>query len=389
MASAVLEGDTSSPSNPHDHRNTVGRLTLAPDVRFTPSARGGLLHRRSNGLVARVGPVEWEVLRRFNGSGLGQLRDTIERECGYCFTIADLSTFARQAFAAGLLEAPGVTIVQSSRRRRLNWSIPLWNPERLFAWWARRGSVVFHPLAVSAALLLISAAVAFHSPPAAPPRLSTSHHLAIFFVVLNLVSMVHECGHGVALHRYGGSAREIGIRFVLGWPCWYCDITESYLLPRLRQRIAVILAGPFAQAVACALLVIVARGAEPHVVALGQAAALLGVLTTVNFFPLIRSDGYYLIAELAGMPNLRTDAWRWLTSSGARQQMRRGWSNRRRIAVAAYGLASAAFIAVVFTRAVVTIGRAVAGTGRISLHTVEAVFSLAIILTMVPRRRSV
>jgi putative peptide zinc metalloprotease protein len=248
---------------------------------------------------------------------------------------------------------------------------------------------LFHPLAVSAAVLLILAAVVVPAPDAALPRLSGWYHLMVFVVLSNLVSILHECGHGIALHHYGGSAREIGSRFVLGWPCWYCDITESYLLPRLRQRLAVIIAGPFVQAAACAFLVLLARSPEPHLVVLRRAAALLGVLSVLNFFPLIRSDGYYLLTELAGMPNLRTDAWRWLTSAGARLEMRRLFSCKRRIGVAAYGLASCAFLTIVLTRAVVAIGRAFAGTGRVSLHTVEAVFSVVIILTMIPRRRSV
>src|SRR5205814_1717592 len=86
-----------------------------------------------------------------------------------------------------------------------------WNPERLFTWCAPRASRLFHPLAVSAALLLILAAVAVPAPDTALPRLSASYHLMVFVVVLNLVSILHECGHGIALHHYGGSAREIGI----------------------------------------------------------------------------------------------------------------------------------------------------------------------------------
>ena len=389
MASAVLEGDISSPSHSHDGGARSLPLALAPDVRVTASAHGSLVYRRSTGLIARVGPIEWEVLRRFDGKDIDDIRAALERDCGFRVTSADLAVFARRAFASGLLVQPGSMSLQRPRRRGLSWSVGLWNPERLFTWCAPRASRLFHPLAVSAALLLILAAVAMPAPDAALPRLSAWYHLMVFVVMLNLVSILHECGHGIALHHYGGSAREIGIRFVLGWPCWYCDITESYLLPRLRQRLAVIIAGPFAQAAACAFLVLLARSPEPHVIVLRRTAALLGVLSLLNFFPLIRSDGYYLLTELAGMPNLRTDAWRWLTSAGARLEMRRKFSRTRRIGVAAYGLASAAFLTIVLTRAVVAIGRAFAGTGRVSLHTVEAVLSVVIIVTMIPRRRSV
>src|SRR5207247_2936920 len=94
-----------------------------------------------------------------------------------------------------------------------------------------------------------------------------------------------------------------------------------------------------------------------------HAAASLGARTSLNFFPLVRSDGYYLLAELAGIPNLRTDAWKWLGSSTARQRMRAGLPTGRRLAVAAYGLASAAFTTCVLTGSVALIVRAAAGGG--------------------------
>src|SRR5438034_519164 len=128
---------------------------------------------------------------------------------------------------------------------------------------AARGSLLFHPLALGVGVLTIIVAVLTlveAAPGSIPFPVPTQPQLIIFVILFNIVSIVHECGHGLALHRYGGSVREIGIRFVLGWPCWYCDITESYLLPHLKQRVAVIVAGPFLQAVVCAAAVLAARG---------------------------------------------------------------------------------------------------------------------------------
>jgi hypothetical protein len=252
--------------------------------------------------------------------------------------------------------------------------------------------LLFHPLATAVGLLLIAiGAVSFMERPAVstPSPVPAWEHVVMFLVLLNLVSIVHECGHGLALHRYGASVREIGVRFVLGWPCWYCDITESYLLPRLRQRIAVILAGPFVQAVSCAVIVLAARGTGSHVLALRSTAALLGVLSVMNFFPLVRSDGYYLLTELSGMPNLRSDAWNWLTSSPARQRMRTRLPAVRRLAVAVYALASAAFMGLVLARAVSALSRVFLGAGHFSIRTVTAALSVVMILTMFVKRRSV
>jgi len=382
-----------SPPDTAGRSSRAGDLLLAQDLRFTASTQGGLLYRPSTGVVVRVGLVEWEVLRRFDGSGgVEHVRERVERECGLNFTTTDLGAFARSATAAGLLEQPRSSIVRASRRTGLSWSVALWNPERFLAWSAQRTSLLFHPLATAVGLLLIAiGAVSFMERPAVSTAspVPAWEHVVMFLILLNLVSIVHECGHGLALHRYGASVREIGVRFVLGWPCWYCDITESYLLPRLRQRIAVILAGPFVQAVSCAVIVLAARGTGSHVLALRSTAALLGVLSVLNFFPLVRSDGYYLLTELAGMPNLRSDAWNWLASSPARQQMRTRLPAVRRLAVAVYALASAAFMALVLARAVSALRRVFLGAGHFSIRTVTAALSVVMILTMFVKRRSV
>jgi hypothetical protein len=386
-------GDAMSPPASPGGGSCGTRLVLAQDLRFVPSAPaldGGLLYRQSTGLVVRIGSLEWDVLRRFDGAGTEHIQERMEQESGVRFSAEELEVFAQRARKMGLLEYPGTSIVRRPRRRGLGWSVPLGNPERVFAWCAARVSFLFHPLALGAGVLTIMVAglALVEAAPASALPTPTQSQLAIFVILLNIVSIVHECGHGLALHRYGGSVREIGIRFVLGWPCWYCDITESYLLPHLKQRVAVIVAGPFVQAVVCAVAVLAARGDDDHVVAVRSAAALLGVLTVVNFFPLVRSDGYYLLTELAGMPNLRSDAWRWLASSAARQRMRITMPKARRLAITAYAVASVGFLALLLDHAVILIARMFIAGNHLSVRTVTAALSVIMMLTTLLKSRS-
>jgi hypothetical protein len=156
----------------------------------------------------------------------------------------------------------------------------------------------------------------------------------------------------------------------------------------LKQRVAVIVAGPFLQAVVCAAAVLAAHGGDPHVVAVRSAAALLGLLTVLNFFPLIRSDGYYLLTELAGMPNLRTDAWRWLASSAARQRMHITMPKARRLAITAYALASLGFLMLLLDHAVILIARMFVAGDHLSIRTVTAALSVIMIFTTLLKSRS-
>jgi hypothetical protein len=383
-------GDVMSPPDSHH-----GPLTLAGGLRFVPSEiphGPGLLHQRSTGLVARVGPVEWEVLRRFDGAHTDVVRQRVERECGFQVTSAELNAFARRARAAGLLECPGSPSIARPRSRGMGWNIPIWNPEHVFAWCASRASLLFHPMSLAGGAAIVAfAAVDFwrSSYSREPLQIPSLIQLATFLALLNIISVVHECGHGLALHRCGGRVREVGVRFVLGWPCWYCDITESYLLPELRQRVAVVLAGPLVQVVACASVMLVTRGSSANFLALYDAAALLGALTVLNFFPLVRSDGYYLLSELTGLPNLHTQAWNWLASSVARDKMRVQLTPGRRTAVAAYAVASVGFLVLLLGRALTLIGQVVIGAASVSFSTVIFTISIIVVLTPILRGRRV
>jgi hypothetical protein len=144
---------------------------------------------------------------------------------------------------------------------------------------------------------------------------------------------------------------------------------------------AVLLAGPFWQAVACALLVIATtRSSQPHLVAVRTAATMLGLFSALNFFPFVPSDGYYMLTELARMPNLRTHAWRWLSSSVARGRMREELPRARRLAIGAYAVASAAFVLLVFAQAIVIVVRVLGGSAPGSFRLVTATLSIIVIV---------
>jgi hypothetical protein len=392
IAQSLPGGDTLSPPA------AGGGFVLppvAPDVRFVPSgtpAAGGLLHRQSTGLVVRAGALEFEVLRRLDGTDPEQVRGRLERECGIHVTRCELETFARHAGEIGLLDWSAEGRRARSRWRGVSWRVPLCNPDRVFSWCAPRTRFLFRPVSVllEVVTVIVAAAIFLETMPLPARRLAPSWSQGlIFFLLFNVVSIVHECGHGLALHRYGGHVREIGVRLVLGWPCWYCDITESYLLTRLGQRVAVLLAGPLWQAVVCAVVIVGAHGPSPYAVVLRKGAAVLGALSLVNFIPFLRADGYYLLTEIAGVPNLRRHAWNWLVSPAARQRMRVEWPRIKCVVVVAYALASAAFIGLLLERAVTSVARVFVGAAHVSIGTVAAAITIVVIATTVIRGRSI
>jgi putative peptide zinc metalloprotease protein len=116
-----------------------------------------------------------------------------------------------------------------------------------------------------------------------------------------LMGAFHETGHATAA-RYGGAKPgAMGAGIYLVWPVFYTDVTDSYRLNR-RGRLRTDLGGVYFNA-----LFMVAVGAL--YVATGHVLFLVFVLlahveTLRQFLPFIRLDGYYIVSDLAGVPNL-------------------------------------------------------------------------------------
>jgi putative peptide zinc metalloprotease protein len=121
-------------------------------------------------------------------------------------------------------------------------------------------------------------------------------------VALTLVSAAfHELGHAAAC-RYGGARPGvIGAALYLVWPAFYTDVTDSYRLSR-RGRLRVDLGGLYFNAVfsvgSCALW-LVTRWDPLIVLMFLQLVQMLRQLV-----PLVRFDGYHILADLVGVPDL-------------------------------------------------------------------------------------
>ena len=126
--------------------------------------------------------------------------------------------------------------------------------------------------------------------------------LTLVLLALVLVSMVfHEIGHASAC-RYGGATPgEIGGGLYLMWPALYTNVTDAYRLGR-GGRVRTDLGGIYFNAVFCVVL-----GAIYQIT--GYAPLILAVATTAilmleQLLPFVRFDGYWIVSDLAGVPDL-------------------------------------------------------------------------------------
>ncbi|MGH9657379.1 MAG: hypothetical protein ACRD96_02485, partial [Bryobacteraceae bacterium] len=304
-----------------DPMNNSACVELVSNLRWSrrtdPAAV--MLQRVDTGHVFLIGEPEWLILQSFDGSPLETIRERLEARHTFTFSDGELEAFILRSYKSGLLTIDG-RASSATRSRGKGWRLPLGNPERIITWLAPRCRPLFHPISVLCAVGLLICALmlwAFdtgdHTASVAALPFWTRATIAVTVVIV--VGLLHEFAHALTLHRHGGSVREMGLTTVALCPCFYCDITDSYLLPHKRQRIAVALAGPFAQAVAGAAGWTWLSLASPWSLAMQFAlicVSVLGLLSVANLFPFARTDGYYVLTEILDAPNLRRRAWQWL-----------------------------------------------------------------------------
>ncbi|HEX2177329.1 MAG TPA: hypothetical protein VHG70_15600 [Nocardioidaceae bacterium] len=125
--------------------------------------------------------------------------------------------------------------------------------------------------------------------------------LLLIFVVSVLSAGFHEFGHAAAA-RYGGATPGVmGLGLYLVWPAFYTDVTDSYRLGR-RGRVRTDLGGLYFNA-------IVAVGIVAVWWASGYDGLLLVIVTQIlqmvrQLAPLVRFDGYHVLADVTGVPDL-------------------------------------------------------------------------------------
>jgi putative peptide zinc metalloprotease protein len=116
-----------------------------------------------------------------------------------------------------------------------------------------------------------------------------------------LATAFHEVGHATGC-RYGGAKPGVmGVGVYIVWPAFYTDITDSYRLDK-KGRLRTDLGGMYFNAVFALIVagVYALTGFEPLL--------LLIVLQTFAIvqqsLPFLRLDGYYIISDLTGVPDI-------------------------------------------------------------------------------------
>jgi putative peptide zinc metalloprotease protein len=111
----------------------------------------------------------------------------------------------------------------------------------------------------------------------------------------------HEVGHATGC-RYGGARPgPIGVGIFLVWPAFYTNVSDAYRLGRA-GRLRTDLGGLYFTAVSAVVFgaAYEATGFAPIAIAI----VAVQLQMAVQLLPLVRFDGYYVLTDLVGLPDL-------------------------------------------------------------------------------------
>ncbi|WP_236687651.1 HlyD family efflux transporter periplasmic adaptor subunit [Chromobacterium subtsugae] len=134
---------------------------------------------------------------------------------------------------------------------------------------------------------------------------------------LSLAKILHELGHALTARHFGCRVPAMGVAFLVMVPVLYTDTSDAWKLPSRRQRMLIGVSGMLAELTLAAWATLawcfLPDGPLRAGVFLLATTTWLATLA-INSSPFMRFDGYFLLADWWGMPNLHARAFalaRW------------------------------------------------------------------------------
>jgi len=280
---------------------------------------------------------EFAILNMLDGNtSLDEIKERFEDEFPpQKITLEELQQFLGMLHRSGLVIAgvggQGYQLLKRGRERRrkeflANISNVLcirfkgFDPERIlnaiYPWtgwlFSRAMTVLGLAFALSALVLVLVEFDKFQSKLPGFYQFFSPANALWLMVVLAVTKVFHEFGHGLTCKRFGGECHEIGIMILVLTPCLYCNVSDSWMLPSKWKRAAIGAAGIYIEVVLAAVATYIwwfsAKDTTLSMVCLN--VMFISSVSTILFNgnPLLRYDGYYILADLMEIPNMRQKA---------------------------------------------------------------------------------
>ena len=335
---------TEMPLTDLERRKSV-RLRRRPDLSITPQKYEGKSYYVVKDPVSlryyRFKEQEHYLLQQMDGSvTLDQAQKNFEsRFRPERLKLEDLEQFGQQLLQAGLVqnEAPhsGKLLFENRQKRRrmellgtftniLYIKIPIFDPEKILNWmlpylrWMFTLPFLVLSVAImaSAGMLVLTHFEFFYN------KLPSYHEFFQFksviylWAALGVVKVIHEFGHGLSCKAFKGEVHEMGFLLLCLSPAMYCNVSDAWTLPNKWHRIIISAAGIYVELMIAAAATFLWWNTPSGTFSNSLCLSLMIVcsVSTVLFNgnPLMRYDGYYVLADWLEIPNLRDRSNKYL-----------------------------------------------------------------------------
>ncbi len=284
---------------------------------------------------------EYAILKMFDGfHSLDDIKDEFEKSFPpQKISLEELQHFLGQLHQSGLLVAAtpnqGPELLKRRQKRKkqelfqkftniLSIKFKGFDPDWLLSAmypWVRW---FFHPFTVCCCLCLCLAALLlvlvnfdiFRSKLPEFHSFFSPVNLIFLSMTLGATKVLHEFGHGLTAKHFKGECHEMGVMILVLTPCLYVNVSDSWLLPNKWKRIAIAVAGVYIECCLAAVCTFLWWFSQPGLLNyLALNIMFVSSVSTVifNINPLLRYDGYYVMADWLEIPNLRQKATKILT----------------------------------------------------------------------------
>jgi putative peptide zinc metalloprotease protein len=285
----------------------VDGLELLGEVSGSGYKEGAALVRRADGQMVQLGPLMYGLLEEIDGErGHEALAETLCARLGRQIAAEQVAVLAGKLAEQGLLagsedNAPA----RMNPLLALRWKVVVSDP-KITRRIALPFTHLFRPwlaLAVLAGFAAVAWFVLIHKGVAsATAQAFGKPELMLLVLALAVGSAAfHEIGHAAACRYGGGRPGGMGAGIYLVWPAFYTDVTDAYRLPR-RARLRTDLGGIYFNAVIAVVTLAVWLVVRADALLLLIAIQMLEMVK--NLSPAIRSDGYHVLSDATGVPDL-------------------------------------------------------------------------------------
>lgn len=290
-------------------------------------------------------PESWGLIQLFDGQrSFAEIAELYSAESGQAYSEDTVRDFAASIDALSFwYQTPQEKNIKlmhktADERRRMqkktNWgdlsmiTFPAVNPDRFLTWLYRQIAFMYKPWVVALTLLAFAfTAGIFVTHWSAVGRDTLEFYnfadkswydVAAFWLIASVLLCIHELGHGLTVKHYGAPVPAMGFLLIYLSPGFYTDTTAGEVKGDRFQRLMIAVAGVWSELVICALVTPIWWATPPNTPVHDFAYTIIlftGIaVVLINWNPLMKLDGYYIMCDLLGISELKEASTLYLSS---------------------------------------------------------------------------